>query len=82
MPLTLSPQTFVERWERVTVNEKGAAQSHFNDLCHMFGIAAPLEADPTGRWYLFEKPLKKEGGGAGFADVRRQDRGIRRQQRT
>ncbi len=72
MTTAASAQSFVEKWDRVTVNEKAAAQSHFNDLCHMLGIAAPLEADPIGAWYRFEKPLSKAGGGAGFADVWRE----------
>ncbi|PLS78729.1 MAG: class I SAM-dependent DNA methyltransferase, partial [Chloroflexi bacterium] len=62
-------QEFVDRWERSTVNEKGTAQPHFIDLCRLLGIKTPVEADPHGAWYRFEKPLKKEGGGAGFADV-------------
>lgn len=66
-------QQFVDRWERATVNEKGAAQSHFTELCWLLGIPTPMEADPTGTRYRFEKPLSKAGGGAGFADVWRDE---------
>jgi len=67
-------QAFVEKWERVTLNERAVAQSHFNDLCHLLGQLGPIEADPDGTYYRFEKPLTKVGGKAGFADVWRKDR--------
>jgi hypothetical protein len=67
-------QAFVEKWERVTLNERAVAQSHFNDLCHLLGQQGPIEADPDGTYYRFEKPLTKVGGKAGFADVWRKDR--------
>jgi hypothetical protein len=51
------------------VNERATAQSHFNDLCLLLGVRPPLEADPRGEFFRFEKPLTKAGGGAGFADV-------------
>jgi len=69
MTTAAAAQAFVDKWDRVTVNEKAAAQSHFNDLCDLLGVPKPLDADGRGTWYRFEKPLKKEGGGAGFADV-------------
>lgn len=67
-------QAFVEKWERVTLNERAVAQSHFNDLCHLLGQKGPIESDPDGTYYRFEKPLTKVGGKAGFADVWRKDR--------
>ena len=60
-------RAFVEHWERVELNEKAVAQSHFNDLCHLLGLKGPVEADPKGQFYRFEKPLTKAGGSAGFA---------------
>ena len=73
MPPAISPQQFVAKWDRVTTTERASAQSHFNDLCALLGVPAPLEADPAGVFYRFEKPLTKVGGGAGFADVWKQD---------
>ena len=67
-------QTFVNKWGKVTINEKATAQTHFIALCALLGVDAPLDVDPTGAFYRFEKPLTKVGGGAGFADVWRKDR--------
>ncbi len=67
-------QTFIKKWEAVTVNERAVAQSHFNDLCALLGVKPPLEADPKGIFFRFEKPLSKSGGGKGFADVWHKDR--------
>jgi type II restriction/modification system DNA methylase subunit YeeA len=45
------------------------AQAHFLDLCKLFGHLDPIEADPTGEAFAFEKGATKTGGGDGFADV-------------
>jgi hypothetical protein len=73
MPPVLTPQAFVAKWEKVTLNEKAVAQSHFNELCQLLGQPTPTDADPTGGFYRFEKPLTKVGGGGGFADVWKRD---------
>ncbi len=65
----MNPQTFVAKWAATTLNEKATAQEHFTDLCRLLGLPTPVEADPTGQRFRFEKPLSKAGGGAGFADV-------------
>jgi type II restriction/modification system DNA methylase subunit YeeA len=65
----LSPQEFVAKWRGVTLKERSASQSHFNDLCALLGTPSPVEADPTGTWYTFEAGAPKLGGGEGFADV-------------
>jgi hypothetical protein len=67
-------QDFITRWERVELNERAVAQTHFNELCALIGVESPIQADPRGDFYRFEKPLTKAGGGAGFADVWRKDR--------
>jgi hypothetical protein len=67
-------QAFIKKWDAVTVNERAVAQSHFNDLCALLGVKPPLEADPKGNFFRFEKPLSKSGGGKGFADVWHKDR--------
>lgn len=66
---TLSIPEFVAKWERANLNERSAAQTHFNDLCHALGVPTPSEADPDGIFYRFEQRLTKSGGGIGFADV-------------
>ncbi len=64
---------FVEKWERVTLNERAVAQTHFNELCQLLGQRGPTDVDPDGLFYRFEKPLTKVGDGAGYADVWRRD---------
>ena len=66
-PLTV--QAFQAKWGDVTLKERSASQSHFNDLCHMLGMPTPTDADPTGSFYTFERGAEKSSGGAGWADV-------------
>jgi len=65
----VSPQEFVEKWAPVTQSERAIAQSHFNDLCELLGEPKPLDVDPGGDWYAFEKGAAKTTGGEGWADV-------------
>jgi hypothetical protein len=65
----MTPEQFVATYRAVKVNERSAAQSHFNDLCAMLGVPTPLQADPSGEKYSFEKLVSKVTGGKGFADV-------------
>jgi len=60
---------FVRRWKDPPPNERGFAQSHFLDLCHVLDQPTPREADPSGTFYTFEKGLEKTSGGHGFADI-------------
>lgn len=53
----------------MTLSERAAAQSHFQDLCRLFEHPDPIAADPKGEWFTFEKGIPKAGGGDGFADV-------------
>ena len=65
----MTPQQFVAKWRPVSLSERAACQSHFNDLCAVLGHSTPVEADPVGEWYTFEKRATKDGGGRGWADV-------------
>lgn len=65
----MTPQQFIDRWKPVALSERAAAQSHFNDLCRLLDHPTPIEADPKGETFAFEKGLQKSGGGLGFADV-------------
>ncbi|MEI6181603.1 MAG: DNA methyltransferase, partial [Chloroflexales bacterium] len=67
-------QQFIQHWEAVELNERAVAQSHFIALCALLGLRGPVEADPKGHFYRFEKALTKAGGAAGFADVWYKDR--------
>jgi hypothetical protein len=65
----MTPEQFVDKWQRTEVKERTAAQTHFNELCDLLGVSKPLDVDPTGDFYTFEKPVEKVTGGKGFADV-------------
>ena len=66
---TLSLPDFVARWQRSTLSERAAAQSHFIDLCDVLGEPRPAEVDQEGNTYTFEKGVFKTTGDGGFADV-------------
>ncbi|MCC6675379.1 MAG: class I SAM-dependent DNA methyltransferase, partial [Thermomicrobiales bacterium] len=68
-PAAFTIPDFVAKWRGVAVTERAAAQTHFNDLCRALGVPAPLEADPTGVFYAFERGAAKSSGGQGWADV-------------
>jgi len=65
----MTPQEFVDKWRRSKLTERSAAQSHFNDLCHLLGQPTPAKADPKGATFTFEKGVDKRTGGHGWADV-------------
>ncbi len=70
----MSPEEFIKKWRAVTVSEIAASQSHFNDLCELIDEPKPLDVDPTGERFAFEKPLSKASGTPGRADVWKKDR--------
>ena len=51
------------------LKERSASQEHFIDLCRLLGEPTPVEADPTGEAYCFERGARKDTGGDGWADV-------------
>lgn len=65
----MSPEEFIAKWRAVTVSEVAASQSHFNDLCDLLDEPKPLEIDPNGERYAFEKHVFKLDGRPGRADV-------------
>jgi len=65
----LTPEQFILKWQAAELKESAAAQSHFNDLCHMLGEPTPTDADPKGEWYCFERGATKTTCGEGWADV-------------
>jgi len=60
---------FIRVCRASTLTERSGSQSHFIALCRLLGIKPPLEEDPRGEWFAFEKGAKKTGGGDGWADV-------------
>jgi hypothetical protein len=65
----MTPHAFVRQWQDVELSERSSSQSHFNDLCTLLGEPKPVEADPKGEWYTFEKGVRTPDGKNGFADV-------------
>ncbi|MDR3489125.1 MAG: class I SAM-dependent DNA methyltransferase [Bradyrhizobium sp.] len=65
----MTPEAFISKWQAAELNERAAAQSHFNDLCSMLGEPSPTDVDPKGEWYAFERGATKTTGGEGWADV-------------
>ena len=65
----LTPSEFIDKWRKVTQTEKAVSQSHFIDLCRLLSEPAPVEADPEGEEYCFERGAAKDSGGDGWADV-------------
>ena len=74
---TLTPQEFVHRWRGNRQKERSASQSHFIDLCRVLDLPTPMEDDPTGETYAFERAATKTGGPTagrrGWADVWKKD---------
>lgn len=60
---------FVNKWKKSKLSERSAAQSHFIDLCEVLDQDSPTSVDGEGDTYTFEKGIKKNCGGNGFADV-------------
>ena len=65
----MTPQEFINKWRDVELKERSAAQEHFIDVCRLIDEPTPVEADPTGETFCFEKGALKEAGGDGWADV-------------
>lgn len=65
----MTPVEFVQKWRPVALNERQTAQEHFGDLCRLLGEPTPIEADPEGIDYAFEKGANRATGGRGWADV-------------
>ena len=70
MSAPMSVIAFQQKWREARhLNERSGYQQHFLDLCTVFGVPTPAEADPSGQTYTFEKGALKSTGRKGFADV-------------
>jgi len=65
----MTARDFIAKWQYVELKERSAAQEHFIDLCRLVGHPTPVELDPTGDCFCFERGVSKHGGGEGFSDV-------------
>jgi hypothetical protein len=69
----MTPHEFIAKWQAANLSERSACQQHFLDLCDMLGQPKPAAADPEGAWYTFERGVRKQEGGNGWADVWKKD---------
>ena len=65
----MNASDFVAKWRHVELTERASAHSHFIDLCRLVDHPTPVEADPKGEWFTFERGLTKRTGKRGWADV-------------
>jgi len=65
----MTPHEFIRKWKPVALTERQTAQEHFIDLCRLVNHPTPVEDDPSGERYCFEKGALKSSGTPGFADV-------------
>ena len=65
----MTPGAFIEKWRAADLKERSGSQEQFIDLCRLLGEPTPAEADPTGKRYCFERGVRKDTGGGGWADV-------------
>ena len=65
----MTPQQFVDTWKKTSLSERSACHSHFLALCELLNQPKPVDADPEGAWYTFERGVNKSDGGHGWADV-------------
>lgn len=56
----MTPAEFKTKWAKVSAKESAAYQSHFDDLCRLLMVQTPLEADPTGESFCFQKRVVKD----------------------
>ena len=68
---TITVEEFIESWLSTEAREAADAQTHFNQLCAMLGVAPP-HADMSDESYVFEKRVERPDGSVGKADVWKQ----------
>ncbi|HET7665856.1 MAG TPA: DNA methyltransferase, partial [Mycobacterium sp.] len=65
----MHPVEFQRKWRHAAVTERSGAQQHFLDLCELVGAPKPMDVDPDGAFYTFERGAEKLDGSNGWADV-------------
>jgi hypothetical protein len=60
---------FIRKWKAANLKQDSAAQEHFLDLYRLLGEPTPVEVDPEGKWYRFERGVSNTTGYDGWADV-------------
>ncbi len=69
LSLLMTPHEFIRKWRPVALTERQTAQEHFIDLCCLVSHPTPIEDDPSGERFCFEKGALKSSGNPGYADV-------------
>lgn len=69
MAPSMTPEHFIKKWTGVTLSERSAAHQYFLDICAVLGEPTPVEVDPSGNAFTFEKGGTTATGGHGWADV-------------
>jgi hypothetical protein len=72
---------FIDKWRRVELTERSAAQQHFLDLCDLLDHPPSPKGDPmdqaevdrVGEFFTFERGATKKDGSDGWADVWKKD---------
>lgn len=68
----MQPLQFIHTYQNADLSERSIAQTHFNDLCKLLNENTPVESDPKGEWFTFEKALRRQHnpkGGPMFGSV-------------
>jgi hypothetical protein len=65
----MTPHQFIAKWHPTNLPERASAQEHFLDLCELLEHPKPAEADPSGKYFRFEKGVDTSDGHKGWADV-------------
>lgn len=65
----MTPAEFKKKWSKFTGKESAAYQSHFDDLCRLLNVQTPLEADPDGEFFCFQRKVTKDAELFDLADT-------------
>lgn len=65
----MTPEQFITIWTENDLTERAGAQPFIEDLCELLKIPKPRKSDD----FCYEKGVKKDGGGQGWADVWKRD---------
>jgi hypothetical protein len=61
--------SFIRKWSSSELTERSSAHEHFLDLCDLVGHGKPVEMDPKGEEFTFERGAHRVDGRRGWADV-------------
>jgi type II restriction/modification system DNA methylase subunit YeeA len=65
----MTPEKFITTWTENDLTERAGAQGFIEDLCELLKIPKPRSSAD----FCYEKGVKKDGGGQGWADVWKRD---------